>query len=94
VEKQALMLFLDGLDEVSADRRNDCVRALNDFMIDCFTTEIVICCRIRDYEALLSDDRLLVDNAMGEAAVSKLDRSAIQATEKEERGAKISKRRY
>jgi NACHT domain len=62
VETQALMLFLDGLDEVKVDRRNDCVEALNEFMKNHTTTEIVICCRIGDYEKL--DARLSLQNAI------------------------------
>jgi NACHT domain len=62
VETQALMLFLDGLDEVKVDRRNDCVEALNKFMKNHVTTEIVICCRIEDYENL--DARLSLQNAI------------------------------
>jgi predicted NACHT family NTPase len=62
VKTNALMLFIDGLDEVKADRRNDCVEALNDFMKDHLTTEIVICCRIGDYESLTA--RLSLQNAI------------------------------
>ncbi|OCQ91982.1 hypothetical protein BCD67_21435 [Oscillatoriales cyanobacterium USR001] len=48
------MLLLDGLDEVSEDRRNDCVIAINEFKQSHGVTEIVVCSRIKDYEAFYS----------------------------------------
>jgi energy-coupling factor transporter ATP-binding protein EcfA2 len=52
VEQQQLLLLLDGLDEVGAGERSDCVQAINQFMDSYGTTEIVICCRQQDYAAL------------------------------------------
>jgi adenylate kinase family enzyme len=52
VETEALILLLDGLDEVKAEQRDTCVQALQQFMQNHGTTELAICCRIRDYEAL------------------------------------------
>ncbi len=62
VESEALMLLLDGLDEVKAEQRNACVQALNQFMQTHGTTEIVICCRIGDYQML--QDRLILRSAI------------------------------
>jgi GTPase SAR1 family protein len=62
VESEALMLLLDGLDEVKAEQRNACVQALNQFMRNHGTTEIVICCRIDDYQML--QDRLRLRSAV------------------------------
>jgi NACHT domain len=62
VESEALMLLLDGLDEVKAEQRNACVQALNQFMQTHGTTEIVICCRIGDYQML--QDRLMLRSAI------------------------------
>jgi NACHT domain len=62
VKSEALMLFLDGLDEVKAERRDACVEALNQFMQTHGTTEIVICCRIRDYDGL--QDKLTLRGAI------------------------------
>jgi hypothetical protein len=62
VELEALMLLLDGLDEVKAEQRNACVQALNQFMQTHGTTEIVICCRIGDYQML--QDRLTLRSAI------------------------------
>lgn len=47
-----LVLLLDGLDEVQAEYRNDCVRALNQFLATYDMTEMVVCSRVKDYEAL------------------------------------------
>jgi NACHT domain len=64
VESEALMLLLDGLDEVKAEQRNACVQALNQFMQTHGTTEIVICCRIGDYQMLQEQDRLKLRSAI------------------------------
>lgn len=52
VNKEQLILLLDGLDEVEHQHRNDCVRALNQFIQSHGRTEMVVCSRLRDYEAL------------------------------------------
>jgi hypothetical protein len=44
---------LDGLDEVNANYRNDCVDAVNSFRKD-HVTDLVVCSRLDDYEALIS----------------------------------------
>jgi hypothetical protein len=62
VETEALILLLDGLDEVKAEQRNACVQALNQFMQTHGTTELIICCRIQDYQAL--SDRLMLRSAI------------------------------
>ena len=51
VKKQQLLPLLDGLDEVKAEYRNDCIAALNQFKQD-NGAELVVCSRIRDYEIL------------------------------------------
>ncbi|MEL7495147.1 MAG: protein kinase [Cyanobacteria bacterium J06554_11] len=51
VQAQQLLLLLDGLDEVRPDRRDSCAAALNQFHQD-YGPELVVCCRIKDYEAL------------------------------------------
>ena len=51
VNEQQLLLLLDGLDEVRADRRSECARAINTFHQD-YGPELVVCCRIKDYEKL------------------------------------------
>lgn len=52
IKKQQLLLTLDGLDEVKSEYREDCVQALNEFMQKHGQTEIVVCSRIQDYNAL------------------------------------------
>ncbi|NEP12889.1 MAG: protein kinase [Symploca sp. SIO2C1] len=52
VNQQQLLLLLDGLDEVEAQQREACVNALNHFHQEYGQTEMVVCSRIRDYEAL------------------------------------------
>lgn len=61
VEEQHLLLLLDGLDEVQSTDRNACITALNAFQQEQHT-EMVVCCRIKDYEAL--NDRLNFDKAI------------------------------
>lgn len=52
VEDQQLLLLLDGLDGMQAERRNAWVYALYEFMQAYGQTEIVICSQIGDYEAI------------------------------------------
>ncbi|WP_434683548.1 adenylate/guanylate cyclase domain-containing protein [Pseudanabaena minima] len=52
VSDQQILAMLDGLDEVSSDRRNACVEAINRFHDEYGQTEIVVCSRMKDYEAL------------------------------------------
>ncbi|NER91524.1 NACHT domain-containing protein [Moorena sp. SIO3A2] len=51
VKNQQLLPLLDGLDEVKADYRDECILALNRFKKD-YGAELVVCSRIKDYEAL------------------------------------------
>lgn len=51
VNEQQLLLLLDGLDEVRADLQASCAAAINRFHQD-YGPEIVVCCRIKDYEAM------------------------------------------
>ena len=62
IENQDLILLLDGLDEVKANRREACVQAVNEFRKSHGLTQIVISSRIQDYEALSS--RLQVQSAV------------------------------
>lgn len=62
VEQEQLILLLDGLDEVNVKYRNDCVKALNQFIQKHGLTEIVVCCRIGDYENL--SERLKLHSAI------------------------------
>ncbi len=52
IKAEQLLLLLDGLDEVSPERRTTCVQAINEFIQSHGTTEIVVCSRIKDYEVL------------------------------------------
>ncbi|MEH1819157.1 MAG: NACHT domain-containing protein [Nostoc sp.] len=58
IEKQQLIMLLDGLDEVKAEHREACVQAINQFMVDNGQTEVVVCSRIKEYEALSTQLRL------------------------------------
>ena len=52
IQQQQLILLLDGLDEVDENYRNNCVQALNDFIKIFPKTELAVCSRVRDYDAL------------------------------------------
>ncbi|OQW92717.1 MAG: hypothetical protein BWK78_00825 [Thiotrichaceae bacterium IS1] len=52
VENEKLFLLLDGLDEVKAEYREECVKALNTFCRKYRQTELVVCSRSGDYELL------------------------------------------
>ena len=62
IDQEDLILLLDGLDEVKAEYRNDCVRALNQFLEQHGITETVVCSRVKDYQAL--SERLQLLNAI------------------------------
>ncbi|MEM9276025.1 MAG: NACHT domain-containing protein [Cyanobacteria bacterium P01_F01_bin.143] len=62
LEQEQLILLFDGLDEVRAEQRNACVRALNKFIATHNLTEIVVCSRVKDYEAL--SERLQLSSAL------------------------------
>jgi hypothetical protein len=51
LDTDQLILLLDGLDEVHAELRTDCVRAINVFRVD-RTVDLVVCYRTADYETL------------------------------------------
>lgn len=52
IKDEQLVLLLDGLDEVSSDRRQACVAAINHFKQANGRTEIVVCSRSIDYNDL------------------------------------------
>jgi serine/threonine protein kinase len=52
LNREQLLLLLDGLDEVSIQHRQACVEAINQFIHDRTSTEIVVTSRIKDYEIL------------------------------------------
>ena len=58
IGEEQLVLCLDGLDEVEAKHRNACVEALNQFIQEHGRTELVVCSRVKDYEALSERLRL------------------------------------
>ncbi|MEM9540971.1 MAG: protein kinase [Cyanobacteria bacterium P01_E01_bin.42] len=62
IEEQQLLLLLDGLDEVSLEKQQNCVKALNQFCQNKGQTELVVCSRIKDYERLT--DRLCFQAAI------------------------------
>jgi NACHT domain len=62
IQNQQLIFLLDGLDEVDEKYRNDCVRALNNFISMFPLTEIAVCSRVKDYEALT--ERLEISSAL------------------------------
>ena len=51
VTQQQLLPLLDGLDEVKAEYRDDCIDTLNQFKQE-YGAELVVCSRIKDYEDL------------------------------------------
>jgi DNA polymerase III delta prime subunit len=58
VEGDFVLPLLDGLDEVRAENRNECVEAINKFREQHGHTDAVVCSRIADYEALTSKLKL------------------------------------
>jgi len=52
IQEQQLLLLLDGLDEVTPEQREACIQAINQFHQTFGETEIVVCSRLEDYQAL------------------------------------------
>ncbi len=61
IEQNRLRVFLDGLDEVSAEHRAACVQAINKFTQSSLTG-VVVCCRFNEYIELPS--RLALNGAV------------------------------
>jgi len=61
VENNALLLLLDGLDEVTPERREACVEAINCY-IDEHLVPVAVCCRKEEYDALST--KLELQNAV------------------------------
>jgi predicted NACHT family NTPase len=62
VGSESLILLVDGLDEVKSEYRNACVQCLNNFLQKHGTTDLIVCCRIRDYQLL--DKQLTLQRAI------------------------------
>jgi predicted NACHT family NTPase len=58
IKNQQLLLLLDGLDEVLAERRDFCVEAINQFCQEYGETEIVVCSRIEETLNFTNDSLL------------------------------------
>ncbi|MEO0564948.1 MAG: NACHT domain-containing protein, partial [Chloroflexota bacterium] len=58
VAEDELLLLLDGLDEVTATAREACVNAINTYRTEHGFVDVVVCSRIKDYEALANQLRL------------------------------------
>ncbi len=67
VNADALLLLLDGLDEVAPEYRNACIEVINDYRQERGFVPLAICSRVVDYEALTVKLRLQgkVANAVG-----------------------------
>lgn len=52
LERQRLLLLLDGLDEVKGEHRAACVEAINRFGKEIGVPGMVVCCRLEQYEEL------------------------------------------
>jgi hypothetical protein len=62
LQQSQLRVFLDGLDELNADRRSACVQAINAFTEEASLMSVVVCCRFNEYNAL--PVRLMLNGAL------------------------------
>jgi hypothetical protein len=58
VDADAILPLLDGLDEVAQEHREDCSEAINTFRRDHGLTPLVVCSRVKEYEAVTARLRL------------------------------------
>jgi hypothetical protein len=49
IKNQNLTLFLDGLDEVELESRNECVKTINGFLKEFSLTNVIVCSRLKEY---------------------------------------------
>ena len=75
VENDRLAVLLDGLDEVTGDRRKACVQAINAFRADHGQVPLVVCARTRDYQESAGEFLLMLNGAV---EVRPLDRSQVR----------------
>ena len=69
IQRNELLLLLDGLDEVSPKRREACAHAINDFRQKHGQIPLVVCCRTADYEAMTT--RLDIEIAISSQPLAK-----------------------
>jgi DNA polymerase III delta prime subunit len=50
VDNQEIIPLLDGLDEIAAERQEQCVRKINDFLHSGWSNSLVVCSRIQEYQ--------------------------------------------
>ncbi|MGB3572522.1 MAG: NACHT domain-containing protein [Phormidesmis sp.] len=81
IKEEQLTLCLDGLDEVAAEHRNACLQALNHFLQNHGRTEVVVCSRVRDYEALSERLRVRCAIYVQPLTTQQIDRYLAQAGE-------------
>lgn len=73
LDSSQLLLLLDGLDEVEAEKQQQCVEKINQFRSEHGTTPIAICCRTLDYQRLHS-----ALNVYGTLTVESLNRDEVE----------------
>jgi len=61
IKNNDFLYLLDGLDEIIAEKRNNCVQAINQF-IKKYQPQLAVCCRTKDYELL--GNRLTLHSAI------------------------------
>jgi eukaryotic-like serine/threonine-protein kinase len=64
LRQRCLLPMLDGLDEVPSDRREACVRQLNDYLQSGAAPGMVVTCRTDDYRLLAQHERLRLEGAL------------------------------
>ena len=69
IQRNELLLLLDGLDEVLPKRREACAHAINDFRQKHGQIPLAVCCRTADYEAITT--RLDIEIAVSSQPLAK-----------------------
>ncbi|MFC4535334.1 NACHT domain-containing protein [Sphaerisporangium dianthi] len=73
VADDRLAVLLDGLDEVAAEHRDECVREINGFRREHGFTPLVVCCRTSDHQKLNATLELY-----GTLTILPLERAAVE----------------
>jgi hypothetical protein len=76
--KGQLLPLLDGLDELEPSRQPACIAKINEFVTSQLGRQVVVCCRVKSYEAI-EDSGVKLDSLNGALRLQPLTEGQIQA---------------
>lgn len=74
LEQDDILLLLDGLDELGAEKQQDCIQTINTFLRERARYGLVVCCRQEEYET----GKVILDSLNGAVCIEPLKDEQIQ----------------